>query len=294
MLASANRLGTSTPIIRHEEFYKFRDFFYRKTGIFYDEVKRPTVELRLSRQIIKTGYNKFRDYFNYLRFQASGEELQNLINVMTVNETYFIREETHLQCLVNRVLDEIMHFKKPGEILKLWSMPCSTGEEPYSLAIYLLERWAAVDQIGIAISASDIDTSVLHKAQQGVFGQRSVAPLPPAWLKRYFKRVDHNQFLIAKDLRESIDFSKVNLNDAAQTRRFRNFDVIFCRNLLIYFNPESRRRAAETFFDALNPGGFLFLGHSESMSRISSLYRVRRFSDTIVYQKPNRRHKQSP
>ena len=272
--------------IGKEAFFKFRDFFYRKTGIYFDVAKRATVEMRLVKRMTDAGFDDFRAYFTHIRFQASGEELQNLINGMTVNETFFLREENQLQCLVNSALDEVMRFKQPGDILKLWSMPCSTGEEPYSLALYLLERWRDVDRVDVAISASDIDTTVLNKAQAGVFGPRSVQNIPKHWLNRYFKAVGNDQFLIDAALRESIDFSVVNLSDPGDTRLFRCFDVIFCRNLLIYFDPESRRRAAETFSDALNPGGFLFLGHAESMSRISSLFRVRRFPDAIIYQKP--------
>ncbi|MEO5333790.1 MAG: protein-glutamate O-methyltransferase CheR [Magnetococcus sp. YQC-5] len=274
------------PLIRREEFLKFRDFFYRKTGIYYEEHKQSTIELRLFKHMTEMGFDDFRLYFNHLRFQASGLDLQSLINRMTVNETFFMREENQLQCLVNSALDEVMRIRRADNLLRLWSIPCSTGEEPYSLALYLLERWPKVDHVNIAISASDIDSNVLEQAKKGVYGPRSVNNIPKAWLQRYFRTIGPGQFQIAKELRDSIDFSLLNLSDPVQTKHFRGYDVIFCRNLLIYFDQESRRRAAETFYDALNPGGFLFLGHAESMSRISSLFKVRHFPDAIIYQKP--------
>lgn len=273
-------------ILTQMEFERFSDFFYRKTGISYDISKKSSVEMRLTKRMTATGQPNFRAYFTHLRFQASGDELQNLVNQMTVNETYFFREEYQFKCLVESVLDIIVAKKQRDQILRIWSIPSSTGEEPYSLALQLLEYWSGVDRVGVEIIASDIDTQVLDKARRGEFGLRSVQNLPKPVLNRYFKLVKKGTYRICQDLRDSIEFCHVNLNDAAQTRSFRGFDVIFCRNLLIYFDDASRRQAAESFYDALNPGGFLFLGHAETMSRISSLFRVRRFGNTIVYQKP--------
>ncbi len=127
---------------------------------------------------------------------------------------------------------------------------------------------------------------MLAAAERGVYSARSVANLPKHYLDKYFRRLSDNEYQISRDLVAAVDFSRVNLSDAADTRRFRDIDVIFCRNLLIYFDDLSRRLAAEAMYDALNPGGFVCLGHSESMSRISSLYAVRRFPDAMVYQKP--------
>lgn len=274
-------------LLTREEFDKFCEYFYRKTGIHYDRSKKASVEMRLAKRLRATQLTSFRTYFSHLRFQASGEELQNLINQMTVNETFFFREEYQFKCLIHSVLGAIAPRKRLGEHIRIWSIPSSTGEEPYSLALYLLEYWSMVDEVDVEILASDIDTSVLEKARYGKFGLRSVQNLPTTMLQRYFTRVDAQTYRLCAALRESVTFCQVNLNDAEQTRSFRGFDVIFCRNLLIYFDDASRRRAAETFYDALNPGGFLFLGHAETMSRISSLFKVCRFSDAIVYQKPS-------
>ncbi|MCV2361986.1 protein-glutamate O-methyltransferase CheR [Paucibacter sp. DJ1R-11] len=273
------------PHISEEDFMKFREFFYRKTGIQFDGSKRYFVDKRLLERMELTGHESFRSYFIMLRFQASGEELQSLTNVMTVNETYFFREAYQFDCMVNSLLPDLCARKTNGDPLRIWVIPSSSGEEPYSIAIYLLERWPGIQSHDVEIIASDIDTRILAQAQQGLYSARSVAQLPKNYLQKYFCR-ERDAFQISDDLREAVQFTRVNLSEPADTRPYRNFDLIFCRNLLIYFDDLSRKTAAETFYDALRPGGFLCLGHSESMSRISSLYDVRKFPEAIVYQKP--------
>jgi chemotaxis protein methyltransferase CheR len=269
-----------------EEFQKFREFFYRKTGIQFDDNKRYFVDKRLIERIEATQSDTFRNYFTTLRFQTSGEELQQLTNLMTVNETYFFREDYQFKCLVESMLPAVCAQKKPGARLRIWSIPSSSGEEPYSIAIYLIEHWPQISEWDVELVSSDIDTNILQKARQGVYSPRSVQHVSPLLLDRYFKRQKSGDFQICNDLRDSVEFTRVNLSEVSDTRSYRNFDIIFCRNLLIYFDDLSRRKAAEVFYDALNPGGFVCLGHSESMSRITSLFSVRKFPEAIVYQKP--------
>jgi chemotaxis protein methyltransferase CheR len=271
--------------ISEEDFQKFREYFYRKVGIQFENSKRYFVDKRLVERINATGARDFRDYFTMLRFEASGQELQKLVNLMTVNETYFFREEYQFQCLVNSILGEITQHKKDNTPIRIWSIPSSSGEEPYSIVIYLLEHWPGIEQWDVEIISSDIDTNIIENARRGHYSARSVQYLPVPLLKKYFKP-NAGGYQISEDLRSAVEFTCVNLMDVADMRAYRKFDVIFCRNLLIYFDDLSRRQAAETFFDALNPGGFVCLGHSESMSRISSLFRVRKFPEAIVYQKP--------
>ena len=286
MLSKTASHSNKVDKITDAEFEKFRDFFYRKTGIQFEDSKRYFVDKRLIERIQKTGHDSFRSYFTAMRFQASGEEVQELINVMTVNETYFFREEYQFESMVEDVLDEIVKNKGPGCEIRIWSIPSSTGEEPYSIALYLLEHWPGIEKVDIEIVSSDIDSKVLDRCRKGVYNQRSVQHLPKTLLSRYFKPISGGHYQIKKDLRDSVRFTRVNLSESSQTREYRNYDLIFCRNLLIYFDDASRRRAAEVFYDALNPGGFIFLGHSESMSRISSLFKVRKFPKAMAYQKP--------
>jgi chemotaxis protein methyltransferase CheR len=274
------------PAITDADFEKFAEFFYRKSGIRFDTGKRYFVDKRLHERMAATGADSFREYFVSLRFEAQGAELQQLVNAMTVNETYFFREAYQFDCMVNSMLGEVVKRKAPGERIRIWSVPSSTGEEPYSIALYLLERWPLINSHDVEILSSDIDTEVLAAAQRGLYSARSVGQLPKAYLDKYFTPAGDGQWRISRDLVESVEFSHVNLTEASATRRFRDIDIVFCRNLLIYFDDLSRRIAAQAMFEALSPGGFICLGHSESMSRISPLFQVRRFPDAMVHQKP--------
>lgn len=275
-----------TPLaISDEEFRKFQEYFYRKTGIQFEDTKRYFVDKRLLDRIEATNSETFRNYFMMLRFQASGEEVQQLTNIMTVNETYFFREEYQFQCMVQSMLPELIARKRRGTPLRIWSIPSSSGEEPYSIAMYLLEYWPGIADWDVEIVSSDIDTSMLAQARRGLYTQRSTQHLPKHLLAKYFQATN-GSFQICEDLRQSVEFTRVNLFEPADTRPYRDFDIIFCRNLLIYFDELSRKAAAETCYDALKPGGFVCLGHSESMSRISSIWDIRKFPEAIVYQKP--------
>jgi len=272
------------PTLSQDDFCRFQEFFYRKTGIQFEGSKRYFVDKRLIERIQATDSGNFSNYFMMLRFEASGEELQILTNLMTVNETYFFREEYQFQCMVYSILVEITKKRKDSTPIRIWSVPSSSGEEAYSIAIYLLEYWPGINNWDVEIISSDIDTQILSQARSGLYSPRSVQHLPAKILGKYFKPKG-DSFQIHDDLRQSVAFTRVNLMNPADVRAYRDFDVIFCRNLLIYFDDLSRRQAANTFFDALTPNGFLCLGHSESMSRISSLFKVRKFPDSIVYQR---------
>jgi chemotaxis protein methyltransferase CheR len=270
--------------ITDEDFFKFKEYFYRRTGISFEKSKRYFVDKRLVERIEATGTGSFRGYFTMLRFQASGDELQQLTNIMTVNETYFLREEYQFKCLVDSILPQIVHRRTGADPIRIWCIPSSSGEEPYSVAMFLLENWPGIKEWDVEIISSDIDTSILRRARAGRYSARSVQYVPNLWLKKYFKSVG-DEYQLCDDLRQAVEFTRVNLAEPADTLSYRNFDVVFCRNLLIYFDDASRKTASETFYEALNPGGYLCLGHSESMSRISSLFEVRKFPEAIVYRK---------
>jgi chemotaxis protein methyltransferase CheR len=282
MSTNASQLKSAS--ITDEDFLKFREFFYRRTGISFETSKRYFVDKRLIERIEATGTGTFRGYFTLLRFQASGEELQQLTNSMTVNETYFLREEYQFRCLVDSILPQIVHRRVGTDAIRIWCIPSSSGEEPYSVAMFLLEKWTGIKEWDVEIISSDIDTSILRRARTGRYSPRSVQNVPESWLKKYFKSVG-DDYQLCDDLRQAVEFTRVNLAEPADTLSYHNFDVIFCRNLLIYFDDASRKTASDTFYEALNPGGYLCLGHSESMSRISSLFEVRKFPEAIVYRK---------
>jgi len=271
--------------VTQEEFGRLCEFVYRRTGMVFTEAKRYYVQRRVNDRMAATGATSFASYFARLRSDVKGE-VEQFINAFTVNETYFYREDHQLRCLTNDILPARTRDKRKGDPLRIWSIPCSTGEEPYSIAMWLLDNWPQVDAFDIEIIGSDIDTKVLEAAEAGIFGRRALMRLTPDTIDRYFHKLDDERWMILDDLRQSVRFTPVNLVEPGETRPHGQFDVIFCRNVLIYFDDASRRIAAENLFDNLAPGGFICLGHTESMSRISPLFDVRRYADAIVYQRP--------
>jgi chemotaxis protein methyltransferase CheR len=273
--------------VTDDDVRRLCNFLYRKTGMMFAQEKRYYIDRRLAERMIATGSSSFSVYFATLRADAENE-IEHLINSFTVNETYFYREEYQFRCLTSTLLEVIAPKKRPGEPIRIWSVPCSTGEEPYSIAIWLLENWERVDKYDIEIIGSDVDTGVLRRAEAGIYGARALMRLPKDLIGRYFEKLDDDRYRIDPALSSTIQFTRVNLVDPAQTRLHRNFDVIFCRNILMYFDDASRRLAAENLYDSLVPGGFICLGHTESMSRISSLFDACRFADVMVYRRPEK------
>jgi len=286
MSTTALRRHSAPVLISEFEFHKFCEFFYRRTGIAFNESKRYYVDKRLAERIARTGAENFEQYFFSLRRHGAAEELEQLINLFTINETYFYREDHQFSALVNNMLPEITAQKPAGERIRIWSLPCATGEEPYSIVTYLLEHWAGMQDYDVEILASDIDTNVLAAAKAGVYDERALQRLPPELIKHYFHPRGGSEYQIVPMVRDAVHFTQVNAQDAADMRQYGMFDVIFCRNMLIYFDDQSRLRTVEACYEQLNPGGFMCLGHSESMSRICALFDVRAFPDAIIYQKP--------
>jgi chemotaxis protein methyltransferase CheR len=271
--------------VSEEEFQRLGEFLYRRTGMVFAEGKRYYVERRIGERMAATRAGSFAAYFAQLRSDQRGE-IEHLINAFTVNETYFYREDYQLRCLTNDLLLRRTAANPAGTAIRIWSVPCSTGEEPYSIAMWLLQNWPPVDSYDVEIVGSDIDTRVVEAARNGVYGQRALMRLDQEVIAKYFEPCGAEQWRMIEDLRQSVRFSVVNVVDAAQTRAHGRFDVIFCRNMLIYFDDASRRIAAENLYECLLPGGYICLGHTESMSRISPLFEVCRYADAIVYQRP--------
>ena len=275
--------GNGRAVLTAEELTRLSAFVYRRTGMLFEEKKRYYIDRRVADRILVTGSQNFTDYYGLLRDDET--EAQELINSFTVNETYFYREEHQLRCLSRSLLPEVVRNRRPGDHVRIWSIPCSTGEEPYSIALWLLENWTMVDVYNIEIIGSDIDTFAIEAALDGDYGSRALVKLPGEVLDTYFEDEHDGGRTIIQDIKESVRFTQTNLIDKASVAAQGRFDIIFCRNLLIYFDESSREAAASNLHDALQPGGFLCLGHTESMSRISSRFVTRRFEDAIVYER---------
>lgn len=268
------------------EFEQFCELFYTHTGIRFGPAKRYFVDRRLLERLAASGKNSVSDYLRLLQQGFDSEEMQALVDVMTVNETYFFREESQLDVVAEEILPGLCASRPTGASVRLWSVPCASGEEPYSVAIKMLEAWRDVDRFEVEIFGSDIDSQMVLRARDGFYSERSVHRIPKMLLSKYFGRHPSKGYRIIDGLRESVSFSRVNVLDRAAMRRYVDFDVILCRNLLIYFDDLSRRKVIDTFFDALAPGGVLLLGASESIGRASALFGVERRSCGTIYRKP--------
>lgn len=251
--------------------------------MIFGEKKRYYLERRVAERMRRIAITDIDRYLQLL--ERDPYERQLLVNAVTINETYFFREEHQLAALVNEILPKIVAAKRPGDLVRIWSMPCSTGEEAYSIALWLLEHWPLVDAYNIEIVGSDIDTHALDAAREGRYAARALARLPATVIEAYFEPELHHRRKIVDDLRESVLFTQTNLIDSISVAAQGKFDVILCRNLLIYFDEVSRAKAAEHLHDALVPGGFLCLGHSESMARIDQRFTLVRLADAIVYRR---------
>ena len=271
-----------------KDFIKYRDLIYKKTGLFFEEKKIYFVKKRIAKRMEELGIVSTVEYFQMLAFGGNREdELQKLIDLLTTNETYFFREFEQLQTFAEYCLPEVCEKKAASNNyeLKVWSAGCSTGEEAYSLSIILLEMLDRPRLWNTKISATDIDNTVLAKAEKGIYDKRSVKNVPDEYFSRYFTHYNGG-FRVALPLKRSVKFYKLNLFNDEQMFSQKGYDFIFCRNVLIYFDDLSRRKVVNHFYEALNPGGYIFLGHSESISRISSAFRIRKKNNFIVYQKP--------
>jgi len=264
------------------EFRELRDVIYSKFGIYISKNKIYFLKKRVENRLKALGLKNVEDYIKYLRFfDKAGKELQNLINSVTINETYFFREFPQLQAFAEYCLPEVIEKKNN---IKVLSAGCSTGEEPYTLSIILNEMLDPFHKFKIV--AVDIDEKALEKARTGIYNSRSVKDVPEVYLKKYFDILPSG-FLVKQIVKANVDFRKANLMDRDILLSLgRNFDFIFCRNVLIYFSDESRRKVVENFYSMMNPGGYIFLGHSESMSRITTAFKLKRAGNFIVYQKP--------
>lgn len=270
-----------------ELYQRFVDLFYKKTGIWFEENKRYFVDKRLDERIAELGLENYREYYQLLKFSTDPTELQQLVNRLTVNETYFFRDFPQLQGFAEEVLPQIIKAKaKTGDrSIKLWSAGCSTGEEPYTLAIILLEMLPEPEKWTIEILASDINTKVLDFARKGYYNSRSVKDVPLEYLDRYFTPRLEMQLLNSK-VRKMVAFKVINLMEERDMKAQVDYDVVFCRNVLIYFSPESRLSVLDRYYRSLKRGGYIYLGHSESVARITDAFKMERIGSNIVYRKP--------
>jgi len=271
-----------------EVFEAIRDLVYRRTGIAFDDRKRAFVASRVARRLAELDLEGPVEYLRHLRYaDPEGSEFQTLVELLTTNETYFFREYDQLALFANHLLPELADRKREAgdRRLRLWSAACSTGDEAYTLAIILRACLDDFEDWRVEVLGTDIDRRVLSTARRATYGRRAVKDVPQPYLEAYFDRVDGG-FRVRDEIRSLVRFEQLNLLDDPAMERIRGMDTTFCRNVLIYFDDAARRRVLSHFYDALHPGGYLFLGHSESVARISDAFEMQRVEGEIAYRKP--------
>lgn len=274
--------------ITDEEFTLLRDFIYQQCGIFIAENRKYLVENRLSNRIKELNLKSYNEYYNYLRFDASrNKELTKLFEVVTTNETSFFRNPPQLEVFQRVVLAEaIEQGRKTGQKkLRIWSAGCSTGEEPYTLAIILHETLRSeVGAWDIKITANDLSEAVLAAARQGIYNDYALRTTPKEIAAKYFRK-EGNVYKIDPALKRLVSFGQINLSNKEQLKRVEKSQIVFCRNVIIYFDDEMKRKVINAFYDNLLPSGVLIIGHSESLHNISRAFQLEHHKGTILYRK---------
>jgi chemotaxis protein methyltransferase CheR len=269
-------------------FRLMRDLIKDYCGIYFDDNSKYLVEKRLTRRVRSHHFDDFRDYYRLLRYDRSAEEeLSAVIDLLTVNETYFFREQSQLKAFSEEILEDLKEVKKQTRSLRIWSAGCSTGEEPYTIAMLINEK-RCFDGWDIEIHGSDINQRVLQAARKGTYRRNSFRTIDPYFLNKYFVEED-GLHRIADSVREHVKFSCLNLIDPFRTKFLGKMDVIFCRNVLIYFDGASRKKVIDNFYDRLTEGGYLLLGHAESLINVSTAFTLKHLKNDMVYQKPQRK-----
>lgn len=261
------------------------DFIYKNSGLRFDETTRFLVQKRVSHRIRELRIDSFEKYYYYLVYhQNRDSELEYLLDLITTHETYFFREERQLLAFEQEILPQILSEKQASRTLRIWSAGCATGEEPYSIAILCTEK-EELRSWDVDIFASDLSQRVIQSARKGIYPESSFRSTPESFKERYFVQVDDHHYRIQDHLRQMVTFGKLNLLDEQKAGLFGELDVIFCRNVIIYFDNEAKKKVIENLYRRLRKNGFLLLGHSESLLSLSTKFRLVHLKNDMVYQK---------
>lgn len=252
--------------ITEQEFRQLAAYIHRNYGIHLKEEKKTLLVGRLQQQLQARQLSSFSDYYRYLLSDRTGQAATELINSVSTNHTFFMREANHFHYLRDEVLPALQNRIKDHD-LRIWCAGCSTGEEPYTIAM-IIDEFFGSKRFGwdTSLLATDISTKALQGAIKGSYPSDWVAPLPPAWKANYFKKLSDGNYSIVDRIKKEIVFRKFNLIEPAYPFK-RRFHAIFCRNVMIYFDGPTKDAIIRKFYDATEPGGYLFIGHSEALER---------------------------
>lgn len=270
-----------------DQYQKLTQTIYKKLGLHFDDKKLYFLKSRVAKRMEALGLDSFQQYvFMVSHADHEGAEMQQLANLITTNETYMFREYEQLQAFANFCLPDVLSAKhdRGEKTFRIWSAGCSSGEEPYTLAMIVQDVFPQISTWDCQIVATDIDENMLKRVREACYGERSVKDVPEEYRQKYLiQRGD--RYSVRSRTVEMVVAKHLNLNDRLAMRAMRNFDFIFCRNVLIYFDDLSRKAVVDQFYTSLNKGGFVFLGHSESAGRVTPAFRLKRYENHLVYVK---------
>jgi len=260
-------------MITDKEFKRLSEYVKINYGINLTEKKKAMVMGRLRNVLQQKNFNSFSEYFDYVIADKSGEAAITLINKITTNHTFFMREPDHFEYFNKTVLPYWSSILKDEKDLRVWSAGCSSGEEPYTLAMIMADYFGAKKHLwDTRILATDISMEIIEKAVSGVYSCENVETLPEEWIKKYFKKLDSLNYVISDNIKNDVIFRIFNL----MNQRFpfkKKFHAIFCRNVMIYFDEKTKMDLVNRFYEFTEPGGYLFIGHSESLNRQETKYK---------------------
>jgi len=269
-----------------EQFERLRGIIYERSGIHFQDAKKYVLESRLARRLAELEMTTFDEYIMFLTIGPyRNDEFQEMFNRITINETSFFRNEPQLTVFETHVLPQLLEARSREKRLRIWSAACSSGEEPYTLAV-LLHRSLGVrlSDWRIEILGTDISEKALQVAESGKYTSYAVRSTPALVLNRYFRK-EGGEYHLDEDIRSMVSFEKHNLKDRLGAKRHGTWDVIFCRNVMIYFDEPMKRQVVETFADQLAPDGWLFIGHSETLRGLDDRFQAVNIPQGFCYQK---------
>lgn len=256
--------------ITDKEFTELVEFMHKNYGINLIN-KRQLIEGRMSNVLDKMGMKSFSDYITFIK-RGNNEHIEILINRLTTNHTFFYREDNHYKFLKEVVLPE-HEAKSVTRNFNVWSAACSSGEEPYTIAMAIDDYFGAKKSLWNArILATDISQNVLNKAKEAIYQEESIKGLPPAWKTKYLKKLENGKYEIIPQIKNEVQFKTFNLMEPIPTLQINKYNLIFCRNVMIYFDVNTKNDLINRLYDALVPGGYLFIGHSETVQREKSKF----------------------
>jgi chemotaxis protein methyltransferase CheR len=270
-----------------EVFRLLRDLIYDYCGIHFGDDHAYIIHRRLSPRLEALSLSDFSDYYRFLRAASPEEqrcELEEIVDRITTNETYFFREAYQLAAFRDEILPEIFGLRPRGQRLTVWSAGCATGEEAYTIAILIAETGLFADW-DVRVFGNDISRRCLQVARRAQYGRASFRATDERLLRRYFREMEGKQ-VVRDEVRALVSFGQINLMDESMMRLVGDVDVIFCRNVLIYFDTAARRRVIDTLHRKLSRGGYLLLGHSESLLNLSTAFDLVHLKNDMVYRKP--------